>query len=66
MAIIIMFKALPLIFANMLSGGRNNQGYQQPIQSSATSADIQQLQLEVEKLKLEVEKDRIKLEMQKK
>ena len=50
---IVMFKALPLVFANMISGPRAQS------QVSVNDKEIQQLQLEVQKLKLEIEKDRI-------
>ena len=63
----MVFKALPMIFANMISGpkGGGRTNYEER-PSIANDKDIQQLQLEVQKLKLEVEKDRIKLEMAKK
>ena len=61
----MVFKALPMIFANMISGPGGHKTYQER-PSIANDKDIQQLQLEVQKLKLEVEKDRLKLEMAKK
>ena len=62
-AIIMVLKALPLIFANMISGPSRSSGgnYTNERPSASSDKEIQKLMLEVEKLKLEVEKDRIKL-----